>query len=149
MTYAVSEIKTQEAIQNVEKAFVANLHGHDILFIKTVGNNPIAYRLPENFLDRLEASKKPKGLFPLGKTYLTPGAIEALQKAEQSANEFLAMHQSGNWGIVDELDWHENDCSVSQSFRILSAYKTKKDVKLWVITEADMSSTTVLLPEEY
>jgi len=64
-------------------------------------------------------------------------------------NEFLAKHQSGNYGDICKDDWEENELSVKEGFRILSSYKTSKDVKLWLITEADRSATTVLLPSEY
>jgi hypothetical protein len=54
-----------------------------------------------------------------------------------------------DWGIVGKEDWEENELSIEAGFRVLSAYMTAKDVKIWVITEADRSSTTILLPEEY
>ncbi len=87
-------------------------------------------------------------LFPLGNVYLTVGAKEALEESNQLPNEFLARHQKGDWGIICEDDRQENKLSVKEGFRIL-AYRTLQDVKLWVITEADRSSTTVLLPSEY
>ena len=90
-----------------------------------------------------------KVLFDLGQTFMTIGAREALEESNQLPNEFLARHQSGDWGIVGNEDWKENDFSVKEGFRILSAYKTSKGEKLWVITESDRSSTTMLLPEEY
>ncbi len=94
-------------------------------------------------------NEKPKVLFPLGDVFLTVGAKEALEESNQLPNEFLARHQKGDWGDVCEDDRQENELSVKEGFRILSAYRTAKDEKLWVITEADRSSTTVLLPSEY
>lgn len=88
-------------------------------------------------------------LFPLGQVFLTIGAREALEESNQNPNEFLARHQKGDWGDVCEDDRQENELSVKEGFRILSAYKTDRDVKIWMITEADRSSTTVLLPSEY
>ncbi len=88
-------------------------------------------------------------LFPLGEVYLTIGAREALEESNQTPNEFLAKHQSGNYGDICKDDWDENDLSLKEGFRILSSYKTSKDVKLWLITEADRSSSCLLLPEEY
>ena len=90
-----------------------------------------------------------KVLFPLGEIYLTIGAKKALEESNQLPNEFLAKHQKGNWGDICEDDKKENELSVKAGFRILSTYKTAKDVKIWIITEADRSSTTVLLPSEY
>ena len=90
-----------------------------------------------------------KVLFALGEVFLTMGAREALEESNQSASEFLAKHSIGDWGIVCEDDRRENDFSVREGFRILSVYKTGKEEKIWVITEADRSSTTCLLPSEY
>lgn len=88
-------------------------------------------------------------LFPLGSIYLTIGAREALEEAKQMPVEFLTKHQSGDWGLVCEDDRKENGFSLANGFRLLSAYKTVNDTKLWVITEADRGSTTILLPSEY
>lgn len=90
-----------------------------------------------------------KVLFDLGQTYMTIGAREALEESNQLPREFLARHQSGNWGIVCADDKKENELSVREGFRILSAYRTAEGVKIWCITEAGRSSTTLLLPEEY
>ena len=84
-------------------------------------------------------------LFPLGQIVATPGAIEALNEARQSPVEFLARHAQGDWGEDKAL----NDQAVKDVSRILSAYRTKLGVKIWVITEADRSSTCLLLPDEY
>jgi len=102
-----------------------------------------------NFRRKLEMLNESAILFPLGQIYLTVGAQESLDESNQLPNEFLDMHQKGNWGIVGQDDWRENDFSVKNGFRILSAYKTAKDEKLWIITEADRSATTILLPSEY
>lgn len=88
-------------------------------------------------------------LFPLGRTVATPGALEALEEAGQPPLVFLHRHQHGDWGEVPEEDAAENELSLRNGFRIISAYKTRLDVRLWVITEADRSYTTILLPEEY
>ena len=90
-----------------------------------------------------------KVLFDLGQTFMTIGAREALKESNQTANEFLARHQIGDWGLVCADDRRENDLSVKKGFRIFSAYKTSKGEKLWVVTEADRSLTTILLPSEY
>lgn len=87
--------------------------------------------------------------FPLGRIVATPGALEAIQEAGQEPAEFLLRHQAGDWGDVCEEDRQENELSLKKGFRLLSVYYTAKGVKLWVITEADRSATTILLPEEY
>ena len=79
----------------------------------------------------------------------TPGALEALEDAKQSPAEFIVRHCNGDWGEVGKEDAAENEFSVDKDLRILSAYRTNKGVRIWVITEADRSSTTILLPEEY
>ena len=87
--------------------------------------------------------------FPLGRVVATPGALRALEQAEQLPAEFLDRHVNGDWGDVPEEDKQENEFSVSHGFRIVSAYTTSAGEKIWVITEADRSSTTILLPSEY
>jgi hypothetical protein len=90
-----------------------------------------------------------KPLFPLGQVVATPGALAAIEKSGQQPGEFLARHVSGDWGEVPPEDIKENEFSLKHGFRLLSAYRTSAGDRLWVITEADRSSTTVLLPEEY
>ena len=87
--------------------------------------------------------------FPMGKVVATPGALSALLEAEQTPIEFLDRHSQCDWGEVCGDDWEVNDQSLIDGTRILSAYRTKTDVRIWVITEADKSSTCILLPEEY
>ena len=87
--------------------------------------------------------------FALGRTFITPGAEEALQIAGQTAIEFLRRHMSCDWGELSEDDVRENEFSLKQGFRLLSNYRTGKGQQLWIITEADRSATTVLLPSEY
>ena len=87
--------------------------------------------------------------FPLGRVVATPGALKALKESNQKPLEFLERHQAGDWGELCGEDKKENEFSVRNGFRILSAYPTRNNVKIWVITEADRSATTLLLPEEY
>lgn len=63
--------------------------------------------------------------------------------------EFLSRHVRGDWGDLPKEDKDENLLSVEKGFRLLSSYRTTAGDKLWVITEADRSHTTLLLPEEY
>ena len=87
--------------------------------------------------------------FALGQTYITPGAEEALQIAGQTPIEFLRRHMSCDWGELSDDDVRENELSLKEGFRLLSNYQTVKGQQLWIITEADRSATTVLLPSEY
>ena len=86
--------------------------------------------------------------FPLGRVVATPGALSALEKAEQLPAEFLDRHVNGDWGEVPDADKQENEISVEQGFRILSAYTTSAGDKIWFLTEADRSATILMLPEE-
>ena len=88
-------------------------------------------------------------LFPLGQIVATPGALDALQQAGHTAQEFLARHSAGDWGELSAEDRQENTFAVARSLRLLSAYRLSTGVKIWLITEADRSATTVLLPEDY
>lgn len=89
-------------------------------------------------------------IFPLGQVVATPGAIEAMSEDGTDSWELLDRHVAGDWGDLGEDDKQENELSVREGFRIFSAYiLPKTGVKLWVITEADRSATTILLPSEY
>jgi len=87
--------------------------------------------------------------FPLGQVVATPGALRALEAAGQTPLEFLERHALGDWGELDEHDRQENELSLRNGYRLLSAYALTDGTKLWIITEADRSATTLLLPEEY
>lgn len=95
------------------------------------------------------SSKATVTRFHPGQIVATPGALAALADAEQTPLEFLLRHIAGDWGEVCADDAEENELSLREGFRLLSAYRTSKNVKLWIITEADRSATTLLLPEEY
>jgi hypothetical protein len=87
-------------------------------------------------------------LFRLGRLVATRGAIALMETARIDPLELLRRHQSGDWGDLDEEDRRENDYAVSRFLRIFSAYGTSPN-RLWVITEADRSMTTILRPDEY
>jgi len=94
------------------------------------------------------ANSQPK--FSLGRVVGTPGGLEALQKA----TEFLQRHARGDWGDVCEENRQANDQALLDGSRLLSAYRTSLDEKLWIITEAvddsgKRAATTILLPSEY
>jgi hypothetical protein len=86
-----------------------------------------------------------KLLFPLGQVVATPGALGL----GVNFYPYLRRHQCGDWGELDAEDRDENDFSVRNNLRLLSAYRTPSGAKFWIITEADRSATTVLLPSEY
>ena len=87
--------------------------------------------------------------FPLGHIVATPGALAALQEAQDSFWPYLQRHSEGDWGEVNARDAAENELSLRDGFRLLSAYSVTSGIKIWVITERDRSATTILLPEEY
>ena len=86
-------------------------------------------------------------LFKHGQIVATPGAL-SLEERGVNLLMYLHRHLSGDWGDLDDEDKAENDFSVKNGFRILSAYNTPEG-RLWIITEADQSVTTFLLPDEY
>jgi hypothetical protein len=87
--------------------------------------------------------------FPLGRVVATPGALRAIAAAGHAPQEFLARHEQGDWGELDEEDCRENERSLKDDCRLMSAYHLRDGTKIWIITEADRSATTILLPEEY
>ncbi len=88
-------------------------------------------------------------LFGLGQLVATPGALSAIEASGDSLVGYLNRHVTGDWGDLDEHDRKENDLGLKHDLRILSAYILSSGVRIWIITEADRSSTCVLLPEEY
>ena len=89
-------------------------------------------------------------LFPLGRVVATPRALNVLVTAGQDPDELLDRHQSGDWGEVSPEGARDNEVSAREGFRVLSSYLVGSSVRrIWVITEADRSVTTILLPEEY
>ena len=90
--------------------------------------------------------------FPLGACVATPGAIRVLDEEggdwRFNAALLLARHQDGDWGDVPLEDARENELSVQEGLRIVSSYESGGG-RVWIITEADRSSTCILLPEEY
>ncbi len=85
---------------------------------------------------------------PLGRVVATTGALKALEDAGEDPMSLLSRHCSGDWGELDSHDRRENELSLKNGWRILSSYPVGEK-KVWVITEADRSMTTILLPEEY
>jgi hypothetical protein len=88
------------------------------------------------------------GPLPLGRIVATPGALRILAEAGEDPLCYLARHVSGDWGDIDRHDHRENERSLKHGWRILSSYPVGER-KVWIITEADRSVTTILLPEEY
>lgn len=87
--------------------------------------------------------------FPLGQIVATPGALRLLEEMHVSPELLLNRHQSGDWGTIPAEDRTENEISVKQGFRVMSSYPIGVDERVWIITEADRSVTTILKPEEY
>jgi len=89
-----------------------------------------------------------KPILKLGRIVAAPGAMRAAGAMGPIAN-MLGKHSIGIWGDLDKEDIDANDHALIHGGRILSAYWIRDAIKVWVITEADRSSTTILLPEEY
>ena len=88
------------------------------------------------------------GPLPLGKVVATPGALKHLLEAGQHPFDYLARHATGDWGDLCAFDRRQNEVALRTGERVFSSYDTLAG-KVWVITEADRSVTTLLLPEEY
>ncbi len=85
--------------------------------------------------------------FPLGQTVITRTALERLSQADMAGA--LARHAAGDWGEVDPEDREENELSLREGYRLLSVYRSASGETFWIITEADRSVTTILMPEDY
>lgn len=98
----------------------------------------------------LSNSNRPKSLFPLGQVVATHGALDLLDRSATNAFALLQRHQAGDWGDIHPDDVTANREAVQHGFRILSSYPLGTQAeRLWIITEADRSVTTLLLPSEY
>ena len=84
--------------------------------------------------------------FPMGAVVITPNALGQLTPADVQLG--LQRHQAGDWGDLGEEDWKENDDAVVNGRRLLSSYRSSGTV-FWIITEANRSATTVLMPDDY
>lgn len=84
--------------------------------------------------------------FPMGNIVITPNALDQLTPADVQLG--LQRHQSGDWGDLGEEDWKENDNALVDGRRLLSSYRSGGTV-FWIITEANRSATTVLMPDDY
>lgn len=87
-------------------------------------------------------------LFKLGRTVATPNAIDTLRKAGADAAELLDRHIIGDFGDLCEEDRKQNKLAIKHDMRVMSSYQVDGQ-EVWVITEADRSSTTILLPGDY
>jgi len=87
--------------------------------------------------------------FELGHLVATPNALRAMREAGNAASEFLRRHAVGDWGDLDGHDEKQNAIALREGGRLVSSYQTRKGETLWVITEADRSATTILLPSDY
>ncbi len=97
----------------------------------------------------MSATNNTKPRFPLGQIVATTGAIDALQSTCQTAMEMLQRHIVLDPGELDEEDQQANIEAVANGERILSSFLLNDGTKIWIITEADRSSTCILLPDEY
>ncbi len=89
------------------------------------------------------------GKFQLGQIVATPGALAALEESGEQPSTFISRHAAGDWGDLSEEDRRENEFSLTHGLRLLSSYRLRSGVTLWVISESDRASTCLLLPSEY
>jgi len=87
--------------------------------------------------------------FELGQLVITQGAQELLERLGKSPFEYLLRHVQGDWGDMEDADKAENEFALTRELRIFSSYQLTEEEKLWIISEADRSATTTLLPSEY
>lgn len=90
---------------------------------------------------------QPNILFPFGQIVATPNALNTIQPEE--IKKGLFRHLEGDWGDLDPEDKRANELALHEGTRLLSAYHAQDKLKYWIITEADRSVTTILLPEDY
>lgn len=87
-------------------------------------------------------------LFPLGALLFTRSIDDLVREGQIDAFFYLHRHLCGDWGDIDAEDWAANNMALHSGDRLLSAYQVTEDLRFWIITEADRSVTTLLLPDE-
>lgn len=92
---------------------------------------------------------KPMQMFARGQVVATPGALNAMTELGISPLALIHRHVTGDCGELGAEDQQQNLLAIRSGMRIFSSYKIGASVKIWIITEADRSSTTLLLPDEY
>jgi hypothetical protein len=85
---------------------------------------------------------------PLGSVVATPGALKLLMEAGEDPFGYIARRATGDWGELCSFDRRQNEIALREGLRVLSSYEVPAG-RVWIITEADRSVTTILLPEEY
>jgi hypothetical protein len=95
----------------------------------------------------MSAKQAPIAVFRLGRLVATHNALGKL--TQQDILRAIQRHQAGDWGDVDTHDREANDRALTEGTRLFSVYHSEKQLKFWVITEADRSVTTLLMPEDY
>ncbi len=107
-----------------------------------------AYSVEE--FEKLKGERKERyegPLFEMGEVVTTPGVLQTIGLLD--IIQAIGFHRRGYWGEVGRHDWRANEEALTEGFRLFSVYRSEKGEKFWVITEADRSVTTVLLPDEY
>ena len=95
----------------------------------------------------MSATGYPFAKFRCGKLVITPNALEQIPREEILTG--IGRHQAGDWGDGSNQDWEKNELALKRGTRLFSVYHAKSGIKFWIITEADRSVTTILLPREY
>lgn len=95
----------------------------------------------------MNADQVPVAVFRLGRIVATPNALQSIPN--EDVLKAIQRHQAGDWGSLDSEDRNSNDRALASGGRIFSAYNAGNGTKFWIITEADRSVTTVLLPMDY
>jgi hypothetical protein len=83
--------------------------------------------------------------FPLGKITVTPHAVEAFFAAHQTPHEFMDRHRAGDWGEISQYEKEQNERGLKEELRIISVYRLKTGVRIWILTNANRTATSILL----
>ena len=97
----------------------------------------------------MKNQKEKPPIFSLGDIRITKGAQAELPARAVTSATLLERHVTGNWSNLSASDIQANRAAVRDGGRIFSSYRIAPTVRIWIITEADRASTTILLPDEY
>jgi hypothetical protein len=94
-------------------------------------------------------SEKQKPMSELGALVITQGVSELMTANRLDPFHYFGRHMQGDWGDICNEDRQLNEDALISGYRLMSVYNISTELKIWIITEADRSVTTILLPEEY
>jgi len=144
-----NEDGSQQIIRSSTDRFVPVIQAWDMTEGDNYGDLVTITSTPETHVDEGVISEGQSALFPLGQVVMTSSIDSLIEDIGLNPLPFLKRHANGDWGDLCDDDSEENTLALQTGTRLFSAYNVNDELKIWIITEADRSVTTILLPSDY